>query len=359
MQINLGEKIKELRKRDGRKQEDLANALGVTAQAVSRWEANGGYPDMGMIPAIANYFHITIDELFGYNNDRDTKIKDYATKANRLLIDNDGDITECIQLMKKALEEFPSEPELQMYLAHALNSKGSQEAEKPNMYLEEAAALYEELSKQNNKAIIPLLSVYTMMGEYEKAEKKALEQPGVQMSREVLLVSIFDGKKGERYRGEAILALLHELRLAIEFAIVRNEKLVNSKEGIEISLLVRHLYEKILGEEYCGDFNSDLCMLDLSCVKIAANMKDYDQALTFFDSAYEHYTKFAKRLTDVLNEGFEEEHFDTPLLSEVGNISIPIIVCRPEFLKNSISSLPEEVKAQISNNSKYAGLFEE
>ena len=82
MQINLGEKIKELRKRDGRKQEDLANALGVTAQAVSRWEANGGYPDMGMIPAIANYFHITIDELFGYNNDRDTKIKDYVKKSN-------------------------------------------------------------------------------------------------------------------------------------------------------------------------------------------------------------------------------------------------------------------------------------
>ncbi|MGM9637953.1 MAG: helix-turn-helix transcriptional regulator [Eubacteriales bacterium] len=40
----FGEKIKELCKRDGRKQEDLAIALGVTNQAISRWKSNGGYP---------------------------------------------------------------------------------------------------------------------------------------------------------------------------------------------------------------------------------------------------------------------------------------------------------------------------
>ena len=78
MQIEFGEKIRELRKRDGRKQEDLAAALGVTKQAVSRWEANGGYPDMQMLPAIANYFHITIDELFGYDNDRQIRLQSYV-----------------------------------------------------------------------------------------------------------------------------------------------------------------------------------------------------------------------------------------------------------------------------------------
>ena len=85
MQVNLGEKIRELRKRDGRKQEDLAKALGVTPQAVSRWEGNGGYPDMGMIPAIANFFHVTIDELFGYDNDRETKVREYNEQASLMM----------------------------------------------------------------------------------------------------------------------------------------------------------------------------------------------------------------------------------------------------------------------------------
>lgn len=81
MNIKIGEKIKQLRQRNGRKQEDLANALGVSPQAISRWEANGGYPDMELIPAIANYFNISIDELFGYSKDRQEKLKSILYKA--------------------------------------------------------------------------------------------------------------------------------------------------------------------------------------------------------------------------------------------------------------------------------------
>ena len=123
MQVKIGEKIKDLRKVTGRKQEDLATALGVTPQAVSRWEANGGYPDMEMIPSIANYFHITIDELFGYNNDRNRIIQEYNDKA-QWLINNNDDMTECIALMRRGLEEFPDRVDFKTKLACALQMQG-------------------------------------------------------------------------------------------------------------------------------------------------------------------------------------------------------------------------------------------
>ncbi len=52
MKLNLGIKIRELRRRDGRTQEALAEALGVTGQAVSRWESGGSYPDMEILPSL-------------------------------------------------------------------------------------------------------------------------------------------------------------------------------------------------------------------------------------------------------------------------------------------------------------------
>ena len=46
MNLNLGSKIKELRLNKNITQDALANSLGVTSQAVSRWESGGSYPDM-------------------------------------------------------------------------------------------------------------------------------------------------------------------------------------------------------------------------------------------------------------------------------------------------------------------------
>ena len=65
MTNKIGEKIKNLRKKSNVTQEKFADYLGITFQAVSRWESGVCYPDLEMLPAIANYFNVTTDELLG------------------------------------------------------------------------------------------------------------------------------------------------------------------------------------------------------------------------------------------------------------------------------------------------------
>jgi transcriptional regulator with XRE-family HTH domain len=65
----IHEIIKAKRRERDLTQEELANILGVTKAAVSKWETAESYPDITMLPQIARLFHITMDELFGYTLD--------------------------------------------------------------------------------------------------------------------------------------------------------------------------------------------------------------------------------------------------------------------------------------------------
>ena len=67
MKIKIGEKIRELRKHKDITQEQLAEFLSVTNQAISKWESENGYPDIEYIVPIADYFKVTIDYLFEHS----------------------------------------------------------------------------------------------------------------------------------------------------------------------------------------------------------------------------------------------------------------------------------------------------
>ena len=196
MQLDLGNKIRQLRRRDGRTQETLAQALGVTSQAVSRWESGGSYPDMNLIPSIANFFGVTIDELFGYANERTKRIDNLVTQLNDMRWQNNGvdrNITECIALARDALVEFPGNDKLMLRQASALYCAGYvrygeshliddegyniYNTEKHRTYEEwrEAIPLYEKAletlsaGKLRDRAVEELSQLYVNVGQYAKA----------------------------------------------------------------------------------------------------------------------------------------------------------------------------------------------
>ena len=104
-ELKLADVILRQRKNRNMTQEELANDLGVTAQAISNWE-RGGYPDITMLPSIANYFEITIDELLG--ND-DAAQQEDIEKFFRMIREElpDDDMESRIRLGKEYTSKYP------------------------------------------------------------------------------------------------------------------------------------------------------------------------------------------------------------------------------------------------------------
>ena len=67
--MEMGKTIKTLRLEKQVRQEEMAHCLGVSSQAVSKWETDSSLPDITLLPAIATYFGVTIDELFQRSNE--------------------------------------------------------------------------------------------------------------------------------------------------------------------------------------------------------------------------------------------------------------------------------------------------
>ena len=67
--MEIGNQIRSLRTQRGVTQEALAEKLGVSAQAVSKWERGSATPDIGLLPGISAFFGVSIDELFALSDD--------------------------------------------------------------------------------------------------------------------------------------------------------------------------------------------------------------------------------------------------------------------------------------------------
>ena len=83
--MTLGERIKELRKKNDLTQEKLADFLCVSYQAVSKWECGLSSPDLSLIVPLSKLLHVTTDELLGAvsdeENDRRAQLKkEYAAR---------------------------------------------------------------------------------------------------------------------------------------------------------------------------------------------------------------------------------------------------------------------------------------
>lgn len=186
MKLNIGENIRRLRAAKGATQEKTAEALGVSCQSVSRWELNICYPDMELLPAMADYFGTTIDALLGMDDIRSRQRKDAVfTKAFDLERENDWQ--GAIKVFRDGLSLWPTDHAMRAELAMALSKT------RDDQDLAEAIAISEDILascadvKLTSTVRASLCYLYKASGQDEKALTLAKTLPHIWECREMLL----------------------------------------------------------------------------------------------------------------------------------------------------------------------------
>ena len=133
MRLHLAQNIKRLRKETGITQEALAETLGVSSQSVSRWELGICYPDLEMLPALANFFGVSVDALL--SNDRVSKEEDA-----RLFDETYGKLSdetaEKIEFVREYCRKYPENDGYAYLFIEAVCRYAAGNAEKAEKYMQ-------------------------------------------------------------------------------------------------------------------------------------------------------------------------------------------------------------------------------
>lgn len=197
MNIKLGEKIKQLRKQKNISQEVLAQYLGVSFQAVSKWETGATMPDVMLIPSIASFFGVTTDELFDFNL---LEIeKRVAQVCDDAYVYRESDPAKSEQILRDGLKQFPGND---IILNNLLYTMRAPERNAEVVDLCKALAEGTKYDDVKYDALRILAETYKDMGE-QGLVKSTLEQiPEIYFTRLELEAELLTGK--ERYRAASV-----------------------------------------------------------------------------------------------------------------------------------------------------------
>lgn len=116
--MNIGEVILKLRKDKQLTQEQLAQAIGVTAPAVSKWETGSTYPDILLLPPLARALGTTIDHLLSYTQELDINMLDEIMADIRVICQDKG-FREGMKKIQFYLKQYSNSEELKMRVISA------------------------------------------------------------------------------------------------------------------------------------------------------------------------------------------------------------------------------------------------
>ena len=286
MEIILKDTLRALRQKKNVTQEALANHLGITPQSVGKWERGEGFPDITLLPSIALYFGVTVDELLNVDKARiDEKIEAYRKKSFEYK--HNGETEKNLELWEEAYREFPNDCRVLCGLMYAI-SRGPVYPIPRDMGERKIALGLRILEESNDQtlrenAIQVLAFTYSELGDRENALKYADMAASPYITSAALRETVLDGEEGVKCCQENIA---RSVQSAAFSAVGMTSKIdMTPEEEIAAYRFAVDLYSLLYSDGNVGFYAVDLSWFHHCIARCYAELGDADSCIAELELA--------------------------------------------------------------------------
>lgn len=293
MDLKIGEIIFDLRKKKGITQEELANKIGVSTAAVSKWETGNSYPDITLLSPIARALETNIDGLLSFESSlSDETIEVIYNKCLKSF--EMCEFNEAIKIWNNYIKEYPTNLRLKLKLAslsiYSLMFAGSEEnaAIIINKSIELLKAAYKSEEREIKESALCMLSSLYMMSERCEEAIEAIESIEVSSINPKLMLSPIYYQMGKIEESKKLdQELLFKSINDIMLTLVSLSKTFRKEEDYETALKLadinRSIGELFDVERFIGLGNYNLY------TGIYSDLKDEDNTLFYLEKLVDGY----------------------------------------------------------------------
>jgi len=292
MEIIINQRMRELRRVKKNTQEQLAEHLGVSIQAVSKWERGEGFPDISLLPGIAAYYNVSVDTLLGVDADQKQKrIAEYLKKSNGVSTERQ------VGLWRQAYQEFPNEPTVLHHLCFALKAENLEKNSDQIIPLAEKLLRIARQSGEYFGAINNLCRAYAVKGDLLEAKRYAAMAGRYIGTENQLLIRILNGEAAAGLCQSNILDLVDLIQVNADVLTEKGE--LSILQQINISEQVLEIYRQVFCDGNFGFYHCRMVKWHLRCGKYYGHLQNREKALNHLGCARKHAEAF-----DSLKEGY-------------------------------------------------------